>query len=272
MLQLLVDERRERGLRLRQREEVLRVHPTEQPAARQPLVEHAAEREHVGARVRRQVHVEPLGREVRQAPHHDVALRVGRAREDLGDGDAEVEQLDVAVTANADVRRLHVAVDDAGVVGELQRRQHAHQHPHGHARRQRALGEALDHRAAGHELHHEVDGIAVGPGLVQRDHVRVLQAGHHLGLLQQPAPDLVVGRELRRDELHGPEGLAVLVEGPVDRGGAPGADRFEQAVPTGDHVAVGRRERCHVHGYHRARRRVRLSGTARSWGSRWRRR
>ena len=97
---------------------------SERPAAAQHLVEHDAEREDVAAGV------DPpaaglLGRHVGERPH-DLALDgavapaprgrlVGLAREEAGE--AEVEHLHVPALVHHHVPGLHVAVDDAVVVG-----------------------------------------------------------------------------------------------------------------------------------------------------------
>ena len=82
----------------------------EQPLDREHLVHHDGEREHVAAAIERLAE-DLLGRHVRVLALDRAGarprVRAARLR------DAEVEQLHGAVGAHHDVRRRHVAVDDA---------------------------------------------------------------------------------------------------------------------------------------------------------------
>jgi hypothetical protein len=84
---------------------------------RDHLVEHRAERVEIGARFGGSAEC-LLGRHVRDgADHHAFD---GEARAIAGDREAEVAELRRAVGGQPDVARLHVAVDDAGVVRVLE--------------------------------------------------------------------------------------------------------------------------------------------------------
>ena len=74
------------------------------------LVEHDAEREHVAAAVDRLAEA-LLGRHVRDLALERARLGLGRPVRRLRD--PEVDDLHRAVVADQDVRRRHVAVDDA---------------------------------------------------------------------------------------------------------------------------------------------------------------
>ena len=88
------------------------------------LVHHDAERVQVAARVGLRA-LRLLGREVRGGTHHRADLgEVGLGRRVHRPGDAEVGDLHLAVGADQDVRRLDVAVDEAGLVGEAERGRH----------------------------------------------------------------------------------------------------------------------------------------------------
>jgi hypothetical protein len=91
--------------------DLLERHPVEQAGAGEPLEQDAPEGVHVG-RGLDPLLVEALGRHVQVAAHHRVVRGLGLARDVGGPGDAEVEELDLAVATDADVRGLDVAVDE----------------------------------------------------------------------------------------------------------------------------------------------------------------
>ena len=133
----------------------------ERLAAGQQLVEHAAEREHVGARVGL-LAAHLLGGHVVRRPHHRAgAGHVGAAQA----GQPEVHDLDHAARQQVDVRRLEVAVDDVLRVGEGE-----------------ALGDLLDHGELLVEGH-----LALGDGVLQVDPVEQLHRHEDLVALESRA-------------------------------------------------------------------------------------
>ncbi len=120
----------------------------------------------------RLVAVEALGRDVGERPGH-VSDR--RQRVELGHlCEPEVEQADVDLVrfAEQDVRRLHVAVDDAAAVGVRERVQQLRGGLDGLAVPELAGGERLAERAAGHVLVGDVDVAGVA-----RKRIDALAAG-----------------------------------------------------------------------------------------------
>jgi hypothetical protein len=178
--------------------------------ARQHLAEDDAEGEEVAAAVDALAE-QLLGRHVVDRPQNGARLRLDaderllravggarglRARDELGD--AEVENLDVAVAADHQVLRLQVAVDDARLVrlrqpfgyldGKLQRLD----------RLQGARTNLLPQRLALDVLHRHVGAATVFAELVDGEDVRVAQDGGGARLLQEAAAAVFVRGELRR--------------------------------------------------------------------------
>src|SRR6266704_2203814 len=99
-------------------------------------------------------------------------------------GDREVGDLHAAVVAEQDVGGLQVAVDDAGLVGVLERVDDLAGQARRLRRRERAV--AVQHVAQGgpvDQLHDDVVHALLLAGVVQRDDIGVREAGRVDGLL-----------------------------------------------------------------------------------------
>ena len=191
------------------------------------LVEDRAERE----LVRAEVHGAAgglLGRHVAHRPEHGAGLRardrrrhvrpapVGLRLDQLGE--AEVQDLQVAVARQHQVLGLQVAVDDAVRVraGEGARRLRGELEEL--AQRQRLLRERLAQRAALHELHRDVERAGLVADVEHRHDVRVVERRRGAGLALE-----ALAAVLARGEL-GPQ--------PLDRDLAP-----EPRVARAEHLA-----------------------------------
>ena len=129
------------------------------------LVEHAAERPDVGSSVH---HLTRglLGRHVGRGAQNDthLGLRRGNGRRfccvcgpaDPTLGETEIQHFDDAVWANLDVARLEVAMDDAALVGVIERINDLSRDGRCLVERQRPLCDLLCQRRPFHELHDEV--------------------------------------------------------------------------------------------------------------------
>ena len=139
-----------------------------------------AEGPHVGGR-RRHLARGHLGGEVRRRAGDQARLRQGGVG--LGAGDAEVRQLHLALGRDQDVRGLHVAVHDAGLVRGGQR-------VGGLAQQRCGLvggeGPVLPHqlgeRAPLDVLHDQPVLVALLDQVEDRDHVGVVEPGGQAGL------------------------------------------------------------------------------------------
>jgi hypothetical protein len=167
----------------------------EGPMAREQLVEHDAARKDVGAAVDFTAR-DLLGRHVEGTPENAARIR-HRRRGDFRD--AEVEQLDRAVVEQPDVRRLHVAVHDALLVGVMQAGQELGDDVELlHERQRRPALHALREALAAQELHRDIGGAVVFGELVDRDDVPVLQPGGSAGLTIEARARGLVRREIAR--------------------------------------------------------------------------
>ena len=224
------------------------------------LVEHRAEGELVGAVVHR-TPARLLGRHVPDRAHDDARGGVGRPQ-DVGPGrhlrdvlagrplvtaavaaqlgEAEVEDLHVAVARQHHVLGLEVAVDDAGgvragePVGQLAGDV---EHLPG---RQRELGaNQVAQRRAVHELH---DGEGQ-PGrladLVDGDDVGVVEGRGRAGLLGESTEAVRDRGEGLGQELDGDVAAEVEVPRTVDLAHAPRAQLVEELVPAEPHADHG---------------------------------
>ena len=199
-------------------------------AARQHLVQHAAQRVDVGAAVDRPG-LDLLGGDVvgRADPR-------ARAREAAGGaeplGQPEVGQVDVlvvALAADQDVGRLDVAVHQAALVRGVERRGDRGRHALHAVQVELALVDDVAQVRAGHEAHRQVEHAVVFAAAVDRDDVRVLQRGRQPRLGLEAGHRVGVLGVLRRDDLqrHGAVELGVgrlvddphpaAVEHPLDR-------------------------------------------------------
>ena len=257
------------------------------PLERRPpahhLVEHRAEGELVGAMVHWPT-ARLLGRHVPDRAHDDPgggvggALHVGPGRH-LRDvlagrpipdapvaaqlGEAEVEDLHVAVARQHDVLGLEVAGDDAGgvrprePVGQLAGDV---EHPPG---RQRELGaDEVAQRAPVHELHHCEGQPRRLADLVNRDDVGVVEGGGGPRLLSEAAKAVWDLGKGFRQELDGDVAVEIVVAGAVNLTHAPRANLVEELVPAEPHTD---------HGWHRCSIVVSRVHTTprREAGSRW---
>jgi hypothetical protein len=201
--------------------------------AREALVQHAAERVDVGARVDL-LAVDLLRRDVVHGAHEDAGAGQPAHRPGVL-GEAEVRQVDVvgAVLRLArheqDVRRLDVAVDEIAPVRRGQRARDLADD------RRRAIDVELllgpQQRAQVAPLdvtHRHVEQPVSLPGVVDRDHVRVVDRAGEPRLAQEPFAERVVlqqvvGEDLQRDLAAHPDVLGEV----DDRHAAARDDRLD---------------------------------------------
>ena len=186
-------------------------------------MEHAAEREHVGAEVDL-VAPHLLRRHVRRrADARDLGHVAAREL-----GGAEIRHLDVEVAAREDVGRLHVAMHDAEGIGELERLAALVADLRGDHRIEQAGRLAIfgERRSVDH-LHDEVAQRIAGadvfdPGVEDADDVRMAQlAGERRLVLEeaQLAPCILgIGGELLQ-HLDRDLALAERIDREIDRPG-----------------------------------------------------
>jgi hypothetical protein len=118
-----------------------------------------------------------------------------------GLGQAEVEDLHVAVGSQHDVGRLQVAVDDPVLVRRLQPVGDLAGDPHDLVRRHRPLLHAPAQVLPLHQLHHQEADPAFLLETVDRGDVGMLQAGQGPRLALEPGLALGIARELGRQDL-----------------------------------------------------------------------
>jgi hypothetical protein len=175
------------------------------------LVQHDAEREHVGAAID-DLAPALLGGHVRE-----LALdgpRLGLERAVVGLGDAEVEQLHRAVPRQHDVRRRHVAMHDlqhlAGgalaLVSVVQPGRHRRRDVDAHRQRDALAGghRALEQRAHGvavDVLHRQEVRVVLEADLEHPGDVRVVQRRRHPRLVEEHLDELLVVAAVAGDDL-----------------------------------------------------------------------
>ncbi len=177
--------------------------PEERDASGEALVEHQPQRVQVGPPVealtayllRRQV--------LRRAHHHVVAGEIViPAVETLGD--SEIGEQHPAVGGEEDVARLHVAVDEPGPMGSVERSGDARPDVDRQLGAQPRLDvEDLAQTLAVDQLHHHRLASLVLEGVVDGDDVGVVEPGDGNRLATEPFGDDDVGGERGFEPLHG---------------------------------------------------------------------
>ena len=170
--------------------------PPEGAASAQHLVEHAPEGPDVGPAVDA-LAPRLLGAHVVRGADHPARRRrrmrggcggvVERRRTVIQDpGQAEVEQLHLAVAGQLDVGGLQVAVHDPSLVGGLEAQGDLARQRDRLRRRDRPARDAVGERLALDELHHDVVDVAGRADVVERADVRVLDGGDRARLAREP--------------------------------------------------------------------------------------
>ena len=222
--------------------DLLRIVPADRAAAGEHLEHHHAEREDVGARVDSVGRVRLLRRHVLGRAHDHARPREALLQlpGDLELGDAEVEQLEQrrALGPGGDhhVVGLEIAVHDRGFVRGLDALDHLHRVLE-RVRVREALPGLVEifverlQRPPLEVLEHD-EGQAVRRliHVHDADHVRALDLGGDLGLLEEALDEAGAARELGVEELERHERAQHLVAGLVDRAHAAVADQAIQAV------------------------------------------
>ena len=150
----------------------------------------------------------------RQRGHGRIA--VGAGAQPLGD--AEIEQLDLAVGCHQHVARFQIAVNDLAIVRMLDRVEHVEAQPHAIRDVQTAIvGVAIDRRA-GDVLHHEVGKpLRRGAAIEEAGDVGMVQRREHLPLVAEATHDEVgihaAADHLDRDRMREVAGMAREVDG-----------------------------------------------------------
>src|SRR6185503_10131428 len=174
--------------------------------ARKELEQYGAEREDIGCR-RDRLAEQLLGRGIarRESRAHvtrqrrDVVTADGQQR-----GDAEIQQLHLALPGHEDVRRLEIAMDDEIAVSVRDCREHLEEQADALLDAETALFAILIDALAAHVFQNEVR-LATGldAGIEQTRDVRMLQAGQHAPFARKALlrwmPDERGIQELHRD-------------------------------------------------------------------------
>ena len=172
----------------------------ERLVAGEHLVEHRTQGEEVGAGVDLFAPHLLGGHVVGRPHHHPGAGHLGRAET----RQAEVEDLHLARRLDVDVGGLDVAVDEIVSVGEVEPVRHLlHEVELLVQVAEPALGDEVLEVSTLEKLHGHEDLALLLAEVVDRDDVRVVEAGGRLGLAQEALADLVFGAQACRDGLDG---------------------------------------------------------------------
>ena len=168
----------------------------------QTFVERDAEPELIGGGVGA-AGLELLGRHVRGRAEHRAGLRDERVFR-LEARHAEVREQQAPPRRDQHVRRLHVAVHDAGGVRGAERVGQERADARDELRQDRSsLLDLCEERAPADELHHDERRIAPrrAADVVDPQDVRVLEPRRRARLALEPPHDLVAPREVREQHL-----------------------------------------------------------------------
>ncbi len=162
----------------------------------QQFVEHDPEREDVRPAIGMVRLAGDLRRGVARRAHDDPGV-VGARRA----GQAEVADLRLRLGREQNVRRLDVAVNDPVFVGVGQAVANAFDDGDGLDRIDRAVVGGIEERLAVHQLHHDVRHAVGIAKIIDANQVRMIEAGHRLGLAFEGLVELRVLAELARQDL-----------------------------------------------------------------------
>ena len=170
-----------------------------------------------------------LGGPEDHAGRRDPDRRVGCTR------DPEVDHPHVPVPVDEDVGRLDVAMDDAALVGGLQRTGHVDDDAERDVERQTAvaLEDALQILPVD-ELHDDEVDALVRAGVVDRRDIRVVKRGRGTSLLAEPRNELGIGCEAGTEDLHRHAAIEEVVVCPVHERHAALTEQLNQAVAAGE--------------------------------------
>ena len=225
--------------------------PPERVPARHHLVEQDPEREDVRAVVAPPTpHL--LGGHVAHRPEARALARHRRRRRLLGiqalpSGQAEVQDLDPPVRGQEDVRGLEVAVRDRLRVGGGEAMGHVHRGLDRLPQRQGALAQPLAQRLAFEQLRDDVGATAVGPHVVDDDHVRVGEGGDGSRLPLESAEAVPIAGDVVGEDLDRHVATEPRVARAVDLTHPPGPDEVEDLVrsqPCSGREGQGLTSRC----------------------------
>ena len=146
-------------------------------------------------------------------------------------GDAEVQQLDLAIEVDEQVVGLEVAVYDQLAVCMRDGGTDLQHQPQTLPTIQLLPGRVVDEVGALHPLHHKIRPAAIGDsGVVEPGDVRMLQQGPDLALLGHALGQSRTARQMRQLQRHLPLENAVDSFGEPDRAHATAADLSYQTV------------------------------------------
>lgn len=118
-------------------------------------------------------------------------------------GQTEIGDLHPAATVEQDVLGLDVAVDDAGVMGVLQRIAQLRYHRQGLARTQPAGAQHLAQRRAFDQLHHQIAPFAGPADIVDRHQIGMIEPGQGQGLAFEPSGERRIAAQLGGQDFQG---------------------------------------------------------------------
>jgi hypothetical protein len=169
-----------------------------------------------------------LGTHVGDRPDDAAGLREARVRQL---GDAEVENLHIAVRGQHDVGRLHVAVDDAAVVRLAKASRHRGGDAQGVGGGERPAGDRAVERLALVASHHDVQLVVVGlADLVDRADVRMLERRGGTRLDHEALLGRFVRAQVGRQELEGDVASEARVVSPINDPHSTTAETLDDLV------------------------------------------
>ena len=148
---------------------------------------------------------------------------------------AEVEDLHAPVAGDHDVRRLDVAVDDAGRVCGLERRSRLNPVLERSCQRQRPFGEHLVERRAVNELHRNEGRPFVLADFVDGDDVGMVERRSGAGFLDEAAMPLGIAGGVRLKEPDGGAAAEPGIDGAIDDPHAAASDFVLDLIVRDDH-------------------------------------
>ena len=177
-----------------------------------------------------------LGRHVVDGAHRDAVGR-GERRRGVGlhqDAESQVQDLDLPLAAQQDVRGLDVAVNDPLVVRVSQAHGCLRGILHHLQRGDRPLLQSLSQAVARDVFHHDVQDLLELVGVEGPHHIGMIEPTHQLHLPLKPGHHPIVRGDLRGNDLERHHPIHHDMMGLVDAPHRAGADPVEDDVTADD--------------------------------------
>ena len=117
--------------------------------------------------------------------------------------DSKIRQISVLIAVKQDVLRLHIVMDDAVAMGQVQRRSYVIEDRKNLVTGKATLVHAVPQAAGAQIAHHKISPVGIAPIVEQRNDMRVLEPGYQLRFIFEMLDELASVGMYRQNRLDG---------------------------------------------------------------------